>query len=432
MPPGQSDQFQFLLQLAVALAIGLLIGLERGWELRELHTAQRTAGIRTFAAIGLLGGVAAKIGGLYGGMLIAAIAIALGFVLAAGYWRESEVDRDVSLTTSVTALATYGLGALAGEGELLAASSSAVVLTMLLGFRPELHTLIRKIDRNELLATFRLLLISVVMLPVLPNRGYGPWETLNPYHIWLMVVLVAVISYAGYFATRLLGSERGILITGLFGGLVSSTVVALNLARRSAEGLAQPNLLAAGATIASAIMWPRLMLIVIAVDPELGWHLAWPVGFATVIGIVGALYLSYLGRHEQAADSSDVQKVKTDNPLELGTAIQFAVTLTVIMVAARAASAWAGTSGLYLVAGISGLVDATPISLSVASMSHHQTVTHAVAIIAILLGAISNTILKSALALVIGGAPMGLRFLATSIATIAACGLGYIIAMRIA
>ena len=432
MSPGQIDQFPMLLHLAVALAIGLLIGLERGWELRELHTAQRTAGIRTFAAIGLLGGVAAEIGGFHGGMLIAALAIALGFVLAAGYWRESEVDRDVSLTTSVTALATYGLGALAGMGELLAASSSAVVLTMLLGFRPELHTLIRKIDRNELLATFRLLLISVVMLPVLPNRGYGPWNTLNPYHIWLMVVLVVVISYAGYFATRLLGTERGILITGLFGGLVSSTVVALNLARRSAEGLAQPNLLAAGATIASAIMWPRLMLIVVAVDPELGWRLAWPVGAATAIGIVAALYLSYLGRREQKEHSDPGDKVKTSNPLELGTAIRFAITLTVIIVLSRAASAWAGTSGLYLVAGISGLVDAAPISLSVAAMANHQMVTDVTAIVAILLGAVSNTILKSALALVIGGAPMGLRFLATSLAMIAACGFGYIFALRLA
>ncbi len=160
-----------LLRLAVALAIGLLLGLERGWEGRDLHTAQRTAGVRTFAAIGLIGGVAAQLGGEHAVVLLAAFAIALGMVLAVGYWRESEVDRDVSLTTSVTALATYGLGALAGRGELLAASSSAVVLTMILGFRPEIHALIRKIERTELLATFRLLLISVVMLPVLPNHA---------------------------------------------------------------------------------------------------------------------------------------------------------------------------------------------------------------------------------------------------------------------
>ena len=418
MAPVQIDQLPALMRLAVALAIGLLIGLERGWERRDLHTVQRTAGLRTFGAIGLLGGVTAQLGGTHGGLLIAALAIALGLVVAVGYWRESEIDRDLSLTTAVTALVTYSLGALAGSGELLAASSSAVVLAMLLGFRPELHDLIRKIDREELLATFRLLLISLVMLPVLPNRGYGPWSAINPYLIWWMVVMVAAISYVGYFSTRLMGPERGILVTGLFGGLVSSTVVALSLARRAAQGLAEPNLLAAGATIASAIMWPRIMLIVFAVNPVLGIRLAWPIAIATLVATAAALMLERRGRNEGKTPAPDGEKVKTSNPLDLGAAIRFASMLTVIMVAARAASAWAGASGLFLVAGISGLVDATPVSLSVAAMSA-QMVTPAVAIGAILLACISNTVLKSAMAWVIGGAPMGLRFLASSLAMIA-------------
>lgn len=421
-----------LMRLGVALAIGLMLGLERGWERRELHTAQRTAGLRTFGAIGLLGGVTAELGGDHGQMLIGALAIALGIVIAAGYWRESEIDRDVSLTTSVTALVAYSLGALAGRGELLAASSSAVVLTMLLGFRPELHGLIRGIDREELLATFRLLLISVVMLPVLPNRGYGPWQAFNPYDIWWMVVLVAAVSYVGYIATRLMGAERGILITGLFGGLASSTVVALSLARRAAQGLAVPNLLAAGATIASAIMWPRIFLIVSAVNPDLGRQMLWPLVAATVVSIGGALWLSRRGRNEEKTLAASGAKVKATNPLDLGTAVRFGIILTAIMVAARAASAWAGASGLFLVAGISGLVDVDAISLSVATMSTHRMVTPAVAISAILLAAAVNTVLKPALALAIGGAPMGLRFFASSLAMIAACGAGWLIALHLA
>jgi uncharacterized membrane protein (DUF4010 family) len=306
------------------------------------------------------------------------------------------------------------------------------VLTMLLGFRPELHGLIRKIDREELLATFRLLLISLVMLPVLPDRGYGPWGALNPYHIWWMVVLVAAVSYVGYFATRLMGTERGILVTGLFGGLASSTVVALSLARRAAQGLAVPNLLAAGATIASAIMWPRILLIVSAVDPALGRLLAWPLGAATVIAIAGALLLSRKGRSEEKALDAGGEKSTTSNPLDLGTAIRFGLILTAIMVAARAASAWAGASGLFLVAGISGLVDVDAISLSVATMSTRQIVTPTVAISAILLAAAVNTLLKPAMAWAIAGAPMGLRFLASSLAMIAACGAGWLIALRVA
>ena len=420
------------MRLAVALGIGLLIGLERGWEGRELHTAQRTAGLRTFGGVGLLGGVAAQLGGTHADLLLAALAVALAIILAAGYWRESEVDRDVSLTTSIAALVTYSLGALAGSGLLLAASSSAVVLTLLLGFRPELHDLIRKIDRDELLATFRLLLISLVMLPVLPNRGYGPWAAFNPYHIWWMVVLVAAVSYVGYFATRLMGAQRGILLTGLFGGLASSTVVTLSLARRAAAGLAVPNLLAAGATIASAIMWPRILLIVGAVDADLARALAWPLGAATVIAIAGALILERVGRDEERALTAAGDRVKPSNPLDLLTAIRFGLILTAIMVASRAASAWAGESGLLLVAGISGLVDVDAISLSMAAMSTHRLVAPAVAISAIVFAAAVNTLLKPVIALVIGGAPMGLRFLITSLAMIAGCGAGWLIARHFA
>jgi uncharacterized membrane protein (DUF4010 family) len=431
-PADQLNQLPMLTRLGVALAIGLMLGLERGWELRELHTAQRTAGLRTFGAIGLLGGVIAELAGDHGQMLIAAIAIALGIVLAAGYWRESEIDRDVSLTTSITALVAYSLGALAGRGELLPASSSAVVLTMLLGFRPELHSLIRAIDRAELLATFRLLLISIVLLPVLPNHGYGPWAAFNPYHIWWMVVLVAAVSYVGYFATRLMGAERGILITGLFGGLASSTVVALSLARRAKHDLLVPNLLAAGATIASAIMWPRIFLIVGAVDPELAQRLIIPLAASTIVAIAGALWLANRGRKEEKTLAAGGQKVPATNPLDLGTSIRFGIILTAIMVAARAASAWAGASGLLLVAGISGLVDVDAISLSVATMSNHRLAAPEVAIGAILLAAVVNTLLKPAMALVIGGAPMGLRFLASSLAMIAACGAGWLIALHLA
>jgi len=421
-----------LMRLGVALAIGLMFGLERGWEFRELHTEQRTAGLRTFGAIGLLGGVVAELAGDHGQMLIAALALALGIVLAAGYWRESEIDRDVSLTSSVTALVAYSLGALAGHGELLAASSSAVVLTMLLGFRPELHGLVRAIDREELLATFRLLLISVVMLPVLPNRSYGPWAAFNPYDIWWMVVLVAAVSYVGYFATRLMGAERGILITGVFGGLASSTVVALSLARRAAHDLREPNLLAAGATIASAIMWPRIFLIVGAVDPELAQRLVIPLVASTIVAIAGALWLANRGRKEEKTLAESGEKMIATNPLDLGMAVRFGFILTAIMVAARAASAWAGPSGLLLVAGISGLVDVDAISLSVATMSIHRLTAPDVAISAILLAAAVNTLLKPAMALLIGGAPIGLRFLAASLAMIAACGAGWLIAMRLA
>jgi len=214
--------------------------------------------------------------------------------------------------------------------------------------------------------------------------------------------------------------------------LASSTVVALSLARRAAHDLDVPNLLAAGATIASAIMWPRIFLIVGAVDPDLAARLAIPIAASTIVAIAGALWLANRGRKEEKALAAGGEKVPASNSLDLGTAVRFGLILTAIMVAARAASAWAGASGLILVAGISGLVDVDAISLSVATMTTHRLAAPNVAVGAILLAAVVNTLLKPAMALVIGGAPMGLRFLASSLAMIAACGAGWLIALRLA
>jgi uncharacterized membrane protein (DUF4010 family) len=195
--------------------------------------------------------------------------------------------------------------------------------------------------------------------------------------------------------------------------------------------LRTPNLLAAGATIASAIMWPRIFLIVSAVAPNLGWEMAWPLGAATLVAVAAAFLIAYRGRNEEKALADGGEQMEAANPLDLGMALRFGLILTAIMVAARAASAWAGASGLLLVAGISGLVDVDAISLSVATMSTHQMVAPAVALSAILLAAVVNMVLKSVMALAIGGAPMGLRFLASSFAMIAACGAGWLIAMRL-
>jgi hypothetical protein len=217
MAPVQFENTRMLGRLGVALAFGMLIGLERGWERRELPEGQRAAGLRTFDIIGLLGAVTIQ---LRTPMLLVAIGAALGLLAALGYWRESQRDQDISMTTAVVVvLLPFRLGALAGIGELTVAAATAVVITLLLGFKLELHGIVRRIERLELLGTLRLLLISVVILPVLPNRGFGPWDAFNPYRTWWMVVLVAGISYVGYFAIRILARRtrnRPVRRYGLF------------------------------------------------------------------------------------------------------------------------------------------------------------------------------------------------------------------------
>lgn len=404
MPAGQFAHVQTLERLGVALALGLLVGLERGWERRELPEGQRSAGLRTFGIIGLLGGVAAEIGAPW---MLAAIALVLGVVVALGYWRESRGEQDVSLTTAISAMLTYCLGAMAGAGELTVAASAAVVVALLLGFKPELHLMLRRIERSELLATLRLLLISVVLLPVLPNHGLGPWSALNPYQLWWMVVLVASFSYVGYFAHRLLGEQRGMLMTGLFGGLVSSTALTLSLSRHVREEGGGFDLPAAGIAIATAVMLPRMLIIIGVVDQFLALKLAAPLLAGAAASLGSALWFSRRGRgavSQRAGAHHDL-----GNPLELATALEFGLMLAVIMLASHAAMELVGGRGLYAVAGLSGLVDVDAISLSVAAMSAQGAATADTAARAALAAALVNTILKPVLAAVTGGGRIAWR-----------------------
>jgi len=391
--------------LGVALAIGLLIGMERGWERRDRPEGSRMAGFRTFGLIGLLGGLTAILGGDSLAFPLGAVAVVLGIALVVGYWRESSTEANISLTTAIAALLTFGLGALAGSGDLATASASAVIVAILLGFKTELHELLRRIDREELLATLRLLLIAVVLLPVVPNREYGPWNALNPYRIWWMVVLVAGISYVGYFATRIFGAQRGVLLTGLFGGLASSTAVALEFSRREQHGPAEADLLSAGIVTASAVMFPRIWLVLFSVQSQLASILVLTLFSAATTGIVIAAALARRARGYQI----QALEVKAENPIDLKMALRFGAAIGVIMVLSRAANAWLGNAGLWSLAALAGLVDVDALTLTAASMLAAQQIAPDVAAIAVLIAASVNTISKIIIPAVLSGTALALR-----------------------
>lgn len=416
------DNATILGRLAVALALGLLIGLERGWELRELPEGQRIAGLRTFGLIGLLGGLTVLLAARPQELYLSAVVVVLGALVALGYWRESASGEDISLTTTIAALIAFGLGALAGTGQLTVGASTAVVVTLLLGFKPELHHLIQRIERQELLATLRLLLISVVLLPILPDKGFGPWQALNPYKLWWMVVLIAAISYVGYFGIKLLGSERGVLITGLFGGLVSSTAVAVTMAHRGKDEPEMQDLLAAGVVIASATMFPRMIVIAFAILPGLAQRLLWPLLSAGVVGFLAAAW--YAWRSGQGKLYKGGEELRPSNPLELTMTLKFGVLLAVIMVLTRAFREWMGDPGLYALAAVSGLVDVDAITLSVASIAKRGETTIAIAAAVILVPAAVNTAVKAALVTAICGARMGLLVTVALLASLLAGAFG--------
>lgn len=399
-------QLEVIVRLAVALAIGLLIGLERGWERRELPEGQRAAGFRTFGIIGLLGGVTAQIGSRAAGLL-AVVGAAVALFVVLGYWREPSREKDVSITGLVAALLTFCLGALAGRGDLVAASAAAVVVTLLLGFKPELHDVIRKIERRELLATLRLLLISVVLLPVLPDRGFGPWQAFNPYQVWWMVVLVALVSFAGYFAIKILGEKRGVLVTGLCGGLVSSTAVTLNFARYSRDGRAVPALLTAGIVASAAMMFPRMLVVISFISIPLALRLTAPLIAASIAMFCAAAWFARRADRQTHAEGVGVSELS--NPLDLKTALEFGIFLTFIMFLSHGARSWIGDEGLYAVAAMAGLADVDAISLSSAAMLSQGQVTITVAAGATLIAAAVNTLVKPAIVFAIGNLRTGWR-----------------------
>jgi uncharacterized membrane protein (DUF4010 family) len=396
-------------QLGVALAIGLLIGLERGWHERELAEGARIAGIRTFGLIGLLGGVTATLEEDFGGWIAAAGLLAVAIAFGIAQWHDPRRGTDVSITTNIAALIAFGLGAVAGTGATLPAASAAIVTALLLSVKRELHHLVERIERTELLATLRLLLISVVVLPVLPDRGLGPWEALNPYRLWWMVVLVSGISYVGYFATRLVGTRRGVLLTGLLGGLASSTATVLSLSRQARDTAVAPSLVVSGMLAATAMMFPRTLLIATVIAPQTFALLALPLLSASVIaGAASALYAAHGGSPAVEVHPTETQHA---NPLDIKTAIKFTLVLAPVMLLARALKVWGGDTGLYLLSGISGLVDIDAIALSLATMTANAQTSTAVAQASILLATVVNTLVKPAIAFTVGGKAVGFRLL---------------------
>ncbi|MBK1696685.1 MgtC/SapB family protein [Rhodovibrio salinarum] len=408
-------------RLAVALALGLLIGAERGWKARDLSEGQRVAGVRTFTVIGFLGGLGAVLSVQTGPLMLAAVLLAVAGLLGVNQYITLDRGSDVGSTTLVAALATFALGALAGFGELAVAGAGAVVLTAVLGVKQELHRFLQRIEARELHAAIELLAISVVLLPILPNEHYGPFGAINPYQLWWMVVLIAALSFLGYATIKIVGVKRGVLLTGLMGGLASSTATAINLARlakASGERAAQP-LLGAGVVAAVATMYPRVAVIAGVLVPDLLARLAWPLALAT-----GVTLTSVAWRWRQRTEITDPDALQPHNPFELKMALQFGVLLSAIMLGARALKAWAGDTGIYLLAAVSGLSDVDAIVLSLGSLWQDGEIGQQVATLGIVIAVVANTLVKPVLVAVVGAPRMALAMTGPLLAAGAAAVVG--------
>jgi uncharacterized membrane protein (DUF4010 family) len=398
--------------LAISLGLGLLVGLQRE------RARSRIAGIRTFALITVLGTVACLLDKELelGGWVVAAGLIGLAALLFVGnLGKHATEEIDLGLTTEVAALVMYGVGAylVVGHTEVAVVLGGAVAIILYL--KAPMHAFVARIGEDDFRAIMQFVLISLVILPVLPNEEYGPYQVLNPYKIWLMAVLIVGISLAGYVGYKLLGPGTGSLVGGILGGLISSTATTMSYARRA--GAAQPaaghqaaGIAALVIVIASMVAYARVIVEIAVVAPGVFWSLAAPLGVMLVwmIGIAAVMY--------RFVQNEPLDLPAQGNPAELVPALLFAGLYAVVVFALAAAKThtqeYVGDAALYGVAILSGLHDMDAITLSTAGYVQEDQIPAATGWRLILAASLANFLMKGGIAAALGGRPLVRRLAA--------------------
>jgi uncharacterized membrane protein (DUF4010 family) len=380
---------------AMSLLMGLLIGLER--QHSQKPDEPLFAGIRTFPLIALLGflsGLGARAGWMW--LLPVAFAGVCGIAVAA--YVTGARGPHPGATTEVMAMLAFLFGALTAFDYLLPAATFAVATTLLLSFKAPLHRLAESIQEGELYAILKFGVVSVIILPLLPDRTFGPFQVLNPRLVWWMVVLISAISMLGYVLMRFLGARQGIVLTGILGGLASSTAAAFGLAEKAREANGSlARYFALGIVIASTIMFFRVQFLALVVDLELARSMALPIALPALAGVGVSLFLMARKGGEGEA------KLDVKNPMELGRAIQFALLFGVVLFVARAAHHYFGSTGVYLASALAGLTDVDAITISAARLAREGVLASQTAAASILLACAMNTLVKGGVAAFFGG-----------------------------
>lgn len=406
----------------IALLIGALVGVER--EKSQTASGHTTfAGLRTFILLAQLGAISAWVSLHLGTPAVLAIALAaVALAVLAGYLLESRVrPHSLGLSTEFAALSVFLLGGVVMYGYAELAVALGILTSAILAFKQPLHGMVQKIGTDDIYAVLKLLIATFIVLPLLPERAVDPWGALNPYTLWLLVILISGLSLVGYVAVRLLGEARGTIVTGLSGGLVSSTAVSLSFARqsRTEPSSAAADALAAGILISWMVMLVRVVVAVAIVKRELLATLALQFGaLAAVAGAIAAFFYVRGTRRRKVQTGSEDLPVR--NPFSLGAAIQFALLFGVVLVVVKLTELYAPRGGIYIVAAIAGLTDVDAITLSVAQNAG-ESLSFAVATRAIIIAALSNTLVKCAMVLVLGRGPLRAR-LAVSTGVLLAAG----------
>ena len=338
-----------LLQLGSALAVGLLVGVERGWQLRGAREGMRVAGVRTFSLLGFVAGLAGLLGAMEYQIIASAIVIGAAAIIGLGYWQTMKADGLVDATSPVVAIVTLALGFLGGSGEPALAVAGGAIVTLILALRAELHSLISALDEADVKAFARYAVIALAVFPFLPEGRFGPYDAWEPQTLWFVVVIVTGFSFLGYVANRIFGAKRGTIATAIIGGAYSSTAVTQSLSQRlgSGQGGGAEN---AGIALATAVMYLRVIVLVALIATPLLAPFVVLVAPALVAGFAVSYWLYRKSEHSTGP-------APPGNPIALLPAFGFVAFVAIAAVAARWAQESFGEQGIAVLLFLMGSMD---------------------------------------------------------------------------
>ncbi len=388
------SEFEPWWRFGIALLIGALIGLEREFY-QQRKNAPDFAGIRTFSLIALLGSVSAFLSGEYG-IILAALALG-GLVLmttVSYYGALLRNQIETGITTEIAAVLTFLFGVLVMGDHAIVAVALAVVTSLLLVLKGRLHEFIRDMSLEDIHLTLQFALVAAVILPLLPNRTLDPLGLLNPFQIWLMVVFVSGIGFSGYVLIKILGPTRGINLAGILGGLASSTATTISFSSASRE---YPHMVlhyARAVVLASTVMIPRVLLLILVIYPPLALRVLIPLAAMLVAGLV---FVFFVQKSPETDQPSVFPEFNITNPLKLSTAIKFGILFAIVLVIVEYAQTFLGSSGVYLASILTGLTDVDAITLSVTRLATNAQLSLDVAGAAVIIAVLMNTFSKGAI-----------------------------------
>lgn len=403
----EPDTLQLLIDGCIAIGMGLFIGLEREHDTSSQPKGtgpqpEMLLGVRAFALLALFGWVTGMLGQQQPLVPVAALVV-VGGLIAVVAIRFHETGR--GLTTELAALTTFLLGVMVHQHRSLAVAF-ALATTLLLISKPWFQTIIPRMTRTDFTSTLQLLVLLAIVLPLLPNEARDPWHVLSPRKIGIFVALIAAISFIGYLLHRLLGNRRGAGLTGLVGGLASSTAVTAAMAQQ-AKASAQMRVPGQLATfLATAMMCARVLVVALLLDARVALALALPVGAMAALTLVAAFW-KWKTLDAGPGDATHDASLELVNPFSLLPVLKWGLLFAGILVLSALTQQWLGAAGLYLTAAVSGLVDVDAINLSASNQAKAEQITPQVAALAVMIAVVSNSVVKAGIAWFGGGRAFG-------------------------